>query len=375
MKVVLITNIPTPYRIPFFRKISELLEQEGHHFEVFFAAAGYAHRKWNVNLENGGFKYRFLESVAIAGNSSEQTSFSYRGISKIINESKATHVIVPGFSRASLRLSLASLFQNYQLIMWTGSVSHQTDGFLKRIYRKWIVRRMKHFITYSQSSANYLIKLGASADRINVSLNTVDLDFFSRAYEKNRRSQPKHENVRLGYVGYLTERKEVHLLISLFEAVHQKYPDCELHLAGDGDQRERLEKMVQRQGLEKQVHFHGYLQQEQLPAFLAQTDIFLYQTSFDIWGLVLNEAMASGLPCMSSINAVSSRELIRHAENGYLVDFQEIERCEQLLSILIESPKLREDFGKRAKQDIFEQASIEQSAHTFVTAIYASQHS
>lgn len=370
MKVLLLTNIPTPYRIPFFNAIDGLLQEKGHEFKVVFAAKAYARRKWQLESTDFNFKSEFLEAAEIKGKTEENLTFSYRGIGKIIRKEKPSHVVVSGFSRGTLRVFLLSFFLRFTLILWTGTVaSAKPESFLKRTYRKLILRKVSHFITYSQASKSYLQQLGAKAANISVALNTVDTDFFKTETERIKQTLPSHEGIKLTYVGYLSARKNVQVLLELVQDLLPAYPDIQLTIIGSGPEMENLQAWTETKGLAAQIEFAGYKQKHEIPAYFAQTDIFLFQTNEDIWGLVLNEAMAAGLACVASPNAVSARELIVPAVNGYCIDFEQKQEAKRCISELIDSPELRIKIGREAQRIMQQEASLSTSAQTFVEAI------
>lgn len=86
--------------------------------------------------------------------------------------------------------------------------------------------------------------------------------------------------------------------------------DFSLRIIGDGPAADSLKTLTKELELENTIIFEGFKQKSDLPPYLEQTDCFLFQTGCDIWGLVLNEAMASGLPCIVSPNAGAARDLI-----------------------------------------------------------------
>lgn len=371
MKVLLITNIPTPYRIPFFNEIEQLIVKKEGEFSVVFAANTYNRRKWLVEKEQFNFKYHVLENKEISGKTEENTSFSYKGIRKIILIEKPTHIIVSGFSRASLKVFFLSFFMKFKLVLWTGSVLQhgKKESFIRRFYRKVLTYRVNHFISYSEASKKYLETLGVNKEKISVSLNTVDTSFFEIEVEKLKKELAKDDKLHLTYLGYLSERKNVQALLEIFANLSKKNPQIILDIIGEGEEKQKLEEFVKQSKIQDKIFFHGYKQKEELPFYFAQTAIFLYQTNFDIWGLVLNEAMASGLCCVASENAVSTQELVSHGENAYSVNFNETQTVETLIQELIDSEELRFKFASNAKKTIQEKASLKQSAFDFVNAL------
>jgi glycosyltransferase involved in cell wall biosynthesis len=102
---------------------------------------------------------------------------------------------------------------------------------------------------------------------------------------------------------------------------------------------------------------------------MANSYAFLFQTDFDIWGLTLNEAMSAGLPCLSSINAGATIDLIEDNKNGFCVNFYNKTNVEQIVNKLVNDVKYADQIGKAAKTTIIEKASIEKSAKGFTEAI------
>ena len=112
--------------------------------------------------------------------------------------------------------------------------------------------------------------------------------------------------------------------------------DFILDLVGDGESKPALEEYVTQHKLEHFVHFHGFKQKQDLPVYFAQSTAFLFQTDFDVWGLTLNEAMAAGVPCLSSINAGASFDLVEENETGFMVDFNKREEVIKIINRLLQ---------------------------------------
>jgi len=142
-----------------------------------------------------------------------------------------------------------------------------------------------------------------------------------------------------------------------------------MDIVGDGEDRTRLEEYVTDNRLTDFVTFHGFKQKADVALLLAQSDCFLFQTDCDIWGLVLVEAMASGLPCIASIHAGATHDLIREEATGFAVDFSETEEAVDKVNWILENPELSEEIGQNASRYIAENASIGVSAAGFVEAI------
>jgi glycosyltransferase involved in cell wall biosynthesis len=123
------------------------------------------------------------------------------------------------------------------------------------------------------------------------------------------------------------------------------------------------------QQLNSLIHFRGYLQKQELPAVFAETDALLFQTDFDIWGLVLNEAMAAGIACLASNKAGAVYDLIEEGKNGYINDFSKITPTVNKMEWMIDHKETIEQTGKNASRFIAEKASLTNAVDGFMTAI------
>ena len=88
------------------------------------------------------------------------------------------------------------------------------------------------------------------------------------------------------------------------------------------------------------------MKKEVLFTFYKASDLFVFPTREDIWGLVINEAMACGLPVISSDMCVAANELVVSGENGFIYPVLDIEQLTKYLQNLIQNATMREQFSK-----------------------------
>ena len=167
----------------------------------------------------------------------------------------------------------------------------------------------------------------------------------------------------------MVPRKNVGLLIDIANDLQKQRNDFCIDVIGDGESREQLELKVKNLGLSQFVKFHGFKQKHELPPYFAQTKALLFQTDFDIWGLVLNEAMAAGVPCLSSVNAGASSDLIKNGYNGFIVDYENKSDIIEKINFIIENPEKVIEMGKRASEFVNTNANLNVCAKGFVNAI------
>lgn len=370
-KILLVTNIPTPYRLPLFNELNGQLENKGLKLKVIFGALGYPRRKWELDMSKCHFDYKILLSKNIRYDNPEKISFTYSGLYRVISEENPSVIITNAFSIATMKLWLRSWLKSTPYIIWSGAVQrkYQTDLFLRKIQRRILINRASAFIAYGTKAKEYLISLGAKPEKIEIGINTVDADFYRVETERIRQQLRRDNKRHLLYIGELSPRKNVLKVLQAIILLSKTRKDFILDIVGDGNEREKLERYIIEIGIENLVIFHGFKQKKDLPGILAQADCFLFQTDFDIWGLVLVEAMAAGLPCLSSIHAGATRDLIQEGINGFAMDFSETEKVAEKINWILDNHEQAKEISQNASRFIEENVSIEKSAEGFVRAI------
>ncbi len=369
--VLLVTNIPNPYRIALFNRVNQRLKETGFGFRVLFGAATYSRRKYKLDKSAIRFDNQVLKSSTFHFGNNEHTYFFYQGLCRAIIKLKPGIVIASGFSLATLKIALLRFFMPYKMIIWSGSIvrNGRNDSRLRKLFRKWLISRCSSYIVYGTKAGDYLKELGASPSRIFTAINTVDTDFFREETKKLRQPDSLKPPYHLCTIGYFSKRKNGTAVLKVIKKLSERNKEFILDIIGEGSDLENMKAFVKENNLQQHVIFHGYRQQHELPGYLANSVAFLFQTDFDIWGLVLNEAMASGLACLSSVNAGATEDLIQHGKNGFKVNFEDMETAAQYLDFLIRNPDKAVEMGQCAAATIQKIASLEISAEGFVKSV------
>jgi glycosyltransferase involved in cell wall biosynthesis len=371
-KSVLITNIPNPYRVPLFNELSKQLKNDNIHLKIIFANKTYKRRLFQLNESDFQFDYTFLDNEAITvGNNNENTYFTYKGLYQQLKNENPDSIIVSGFSSATIKVFLYTLINRTPYIIWNGSIAKKgrKDSFIRTLQRKLLTHFAKAFIAYGTKAKSYLMNIGAADENVFIATNTVDTSFFETATNECRQSIHNDGLNHFLYLGYLVPRKNVGLLIDIANELKQKRNDFCIDIIGDGESREQLELIVKNLDLCEFVKFHGFKQKNELPSYFANTKALLFQTDFDIWGLVLNEAMAAGVPCLSSANAGASSDLIQNNHNGFVVDYENKADIIEKINFIIENPEKATEMGNRASEFMLANANVAVCAKGFINAI------
>lgn len=360
MKVMIITNIPNPYRIPLFNLLDKELDKEGVELVVIFGARSYIRRQFTLKLEDCKFRYEILESRKVSFLNKEKTIFTYKGIRRSVKRYQPDKIIVVGFSIATFWLFLRSFFIKTSYIIWSGSIL--TKGRQHRLprllYRRAILNRAEGFLVYGSRAKQYLVRLGAPEDKIYTAINTVDTDFFSEQVKILKRKRIVNFTKHLLCVGYLVKGKKIELLFDMIKILSKFRSNFILQIVGDGPSVGNLHKLAVEKDVADLIEFTGFIQKEHLPSWYANADCFLFPSEYDVWGLVLNEAMAAGLPCIASIHAGATQDLIVDGVTGFAADFSDPENIAVLVDRLLTDRDLAARIGLEAQKVIQEKVKL-----------------
>jgi teichuronic acid biosynthesis glycosyltransferase TuaC len=197
--------------------------------------------------------------------------------------------------------------------------------------------RADRIFSVAESLKSYVTTLGADADKILVVGNGVDSQKFSPINKTEARASLglPADALLLITVGGLVERKGFHRVIELLPELRRRFPNLAYLIVGgagaEGDWRSRLEAQVAQLGLNKAVYFLGAMPSEQLRVPLSAADVFVLATRNEGWANVLLEAMACGLPVVTT-DVGGNREVVCDEKFGRIVPFGDVVALQQAIA-------------------------------------------
>lgn len=301
--VLWVTNNAPPYRRPVWRSLAAALN-----LEVLLLATD----------EGLTREVRRGDDWFAAGLTAEKT-FMHRVARTVrLSRGERTYFILRESARALTRGRSAILLGGwespaYWQLLWSAPTESRLVGFYESTLasnrytsgpiawaRGHFYRRMDAVVVPGPAAAAAVRSMGVAERRIFVGFNAVDIAPFLAVARSGSSARPGQH--RYIYVGQLIERKNVDGLIEAFARVSAGTGD-ELTIVGDGDQRSALESLASRLGVSSAVRFAGSLPNSQLPALLAQADTLVLPSKEEVWGLVVNEALAAGCQVVVSEHA------------------------------------------------------------------------
>jgi glycosyltransferase involved in cell wall biosynthesis len=209
--------------------------------------------------------------------------------------------------RTVIALAYGALFRRPVWVWWGGTPHTERNiGVARKILRRMISRWAQHWISYGRSSTEYLASLGIAEKSVLEIQNAVDENRFAKDTEKEFQIQPRPV---LLHVGQLIARKGVGLLLQAAASLQCEGCEFSLMLVGSGADERPLKELTQNLGL-RNVHFCLERPPERMPAVYRSADVLVFPTIEDVWGLVANEAILSGLPVLCSRYAGCAQELL-----------------------------------------------------------------
>ena len=302
----------------------------------------------------------------------------YFRLKQVLETFQPAAIAVPGWSSglaiAAIRWALGA-----RVPVVLMSASQEVD--FERVYwkeaiKKRILSQCSAAIVGGKPHREYLRKLGMPKEKISVGYDVVDNEYFAAKSESVKSNPQAREQFNLPPQYFLCSarfivKKNLPRLLHAYRhfldtAGAQSYAHSgwNLVILGDGEQRAEVEALTQELGLAEQVHLVGFRQIDELPAFYALAGAFILPSTTEQWGLVVNEAMASGLPVLVSDRCGCASDLVEDGRNGFTFDPYDINALADLMGKIASDHCDRSAMG-RASQEIISQWSPE----TFATGL------
>ena len=314
MKVLFLTNYAAPYKVQFFDELGKHME-----LTVLFSGAEEARTRaaeWFVNGE-GGFQKVFLEKKAGSLGGEHLCLDVIHWLKKGYDR-----IVIGGYSSPTAMLAMAWLrMKRIPFYIEVDGGLIRQDSALKYRFKKMLVSSADWWISSGKYPTKYLVHYGAREENIYeypfTSLWERDIAKAVPSEEQKmqlRRELGMEEEKIVLYAGRFLPEKGMDALLEAAPALDQT---AGVYFVGGEPKQEHL-RFCQEKSLTK-VHFVGFQKKDALARYYKAADVFVLPTKSDVWGLVINEAMACGLPVVTTDQCAAGLELIQDGVNGYIV--------------------------------------------------------
>jgi glycosyltransferase involved in cell wall biosynthesis len=338
IRVIVVSPEPTPYRAPLFDRIAA---REDIDLTVVYAARTVAGRTWSVELNHPAV---FLSGVRapLVGRVLRHEYPVTPGIVGALNRGRPDVVVVSGWSTFASQAAIPwSVARRIPYVLLVESHDLGPRAGWRRAVKGAIVPRLVRgaagVLVVGSAARDSIVARGASPERVRVFANTIDVQhWIERAAQL-----PRH--ARDGVV-----------VLSVGRAVPEKGFDV-------------LQAACAEAGVELQT-VAGGLSEEELAQRYVDADVFALLSRQETWGVVVNEAAASGLPLVLSDRVGAAHDLLRDGENGFLVPPDDVPAAAAAVRKLAADPELRRRMGERSRE-LVRPCGYEPSVESFVAAV------
>jgi glycosyltransferase involved in cell wall biosynthesis len=272
--------------------------------------------QWKTDIENSQVKI-----ISILGDlKPNQVIFleQIKIVFSVLDELNPDVLVIAGYRRLIMNLSLLwSKWKNKLAILLSDSKEDDAKrNLIAEQIKGSIIKRFDSALVAGNKHKEYLVKLGMSENSIFKGYDVVDNNTFNPKLIGNL-SKPLNEKFFLA-INRFIEKKNLPFLISAYASYHHKTDDpWHLVLCGNGELRDQLESLIIQYNLQDFVHLPGFLQQNELLPYFAHANCFIHASVQEQWGLVVNEAMAAGLPVLVSNRCGCYEDLIIEGVTGF----------------------------------------------------------
>lgn len=344
-RVLFLTNYPSPYRVHFFDELGKYMD-----VTVLYSdrVEDIKHRNaaWFEEGDHGFQAVRLTPKFRVG-----RRYLCFDVIPWLKKPYDA--IVVCGYSSPTAVLAMAWLrLHSVPFYMEVDGGLIRQDNKLKYFVKKTLVCMSNQWLSTGEYTTKYLVHYGAKEENVTHYP-------FSSLYEKDILEKVPSSEEKKAF-RMMLGIQEKHMILAIGQFIHRKGfdvlmqaaknldPDTGIYIVG-GETTEEYRKLREELGLFN-VHFLSFQKKERLALLYKAADLFVLPTREDIWGLVINEALAYGLPTITTDRCVAGLELIEDGVNGYVVPVGDAEVLAEKIRAVLASD--REAMGSAALRKV-----------------------
>ena len=340
LRVLITTNIPSPYMVDYCTELGKYCDLTVA-FERFRAKD--REESWYRDLSQSSFAPVWMDGVPVGHESGFCLS-----VLKLLNQTKYDRIIIANpTTPTGIMECLYCRFHRVPYILQSeGSFQGSGKGF-KEKFKKFLMEPASYYLTGMGGNDDYFLMYGAAPGDLRpycfTSLHAGDIDNVLVSLEERQQIRKHlgiHESHILLSVGSIIPRKGFDVLL---KACARLSESVGIYIVG-GAPSEECKEIVAAHKMQH-VHFVDFCDSDVLRQYYHAADFFVLATREDTWGLVINEAMAAGLPVITTTRCIAGTQLIQDGVNGYLVPVNDPEALREKIALLLSDAALCSKMG------------------------------
>lgn len=361
--VLILTTSRAPYRVELFNELGKKVN-----LEVIFEEISDKTRNNEWYLTNN-YNYKSF--------SFENTKFykSCQVISKKLKEERFDIIIFYEFStKLSVYTILLCQALKIPYIINCDGYVYLNDNKLKKTFKKILIGNASGLIAGGNKAKEYFKYYGGLEKNIHV-INFTSI--FKKDILKEKIVNSRKREIKQKYglpldckivmtVGRFIALKNIEMLIDVWPHLSRSY---NLVIIGEGELENKYIEKIKENNLEN-IQIFGFKSKKELFEIYSVSDLLVHPSKYDVWGLVINEAMANGLPVIASNKTVAANELIKNGINGFVVDPNNSKEYVDKISKVLSDTTLRENIFFQNTL-LIQKYTHEESAELIFRAIYS----
>jgi glycosyltransferase involved in cell wall biosynthesis len=368
LRLAIVASHPVQYQAPWYKALATLLD-----LQVFFAhrisAADHSRAGFDVGFEwdtplFDGYSFEWLANTASRPGVDHFWGCNTPGVKTAIRRGGFDAVLVNGWQLFSYWQAIRAAGAAGIPVLVRGDSQLEPSpppirGILKRLVYPHMLRSFDACLAVGRRNADYYRHYGVPDAHIHRAVHCVDNDFFGQAAADTRRRRPDvrrelgipADAVVFMFAGKLIEKKRPLDFVEALRQVRQKHTDVWGLVVGDGPLKAAVDDY--RRTHDIPCAMTGFQNQRRIAATYAAADaLVLPSTSGETWGLVVNEAMACGLPVVVSDQVGCAPDLVLEDETGFTYPCGDVAALAKCVGALAGDRRLRDRMSARASTHI-----------------------
>jgi len=340
--VVYWNNLPTPYMV---ERFNALADRSSVDFEAWFSDRIHPSRSWEVNEAEWRFRYRYINSSYLLGYTQHWPLPIFGRRPDVLISLYAEPAFLLGWLVAKLRGAKTAFWCQVTMDTWVRRTT------FKNIVKRTVFPFVDATLGHGEESRKFAMQYGVPPAKAMTLPHCIDVDHYSTGAATARsdrdalRQQLGLNGITFLYVGRLWRGKGIGYLLDALNIVQSNSDDeVSLLLVGDGPDELELKQHTASCNM-RNVVFAGFQQKHNIPKYYAASDVFVFPTLGDPYGLVVDEAMATALPIISTTAAGEITDRVRDGINGYTVPPQDSVALAERMYRLTADAELRVQMG------------------------------